>query len=213
MKSIELAELLKRWAVLVVPPPGTIEPLRALEELLEVHKSASVTTALTKLTKVEAPRALGADATWTAAVDYLGPIVRLVSDVAKPAIASDLKAFLKFATDTRGLDSSMFLTAARVAKRPAARERAEVPVRIDVVQKINRALEQSLGDDAGFNDVIKQIEVPGAVTTPELLLLAKQFALASTKSRNAALKKIRGRHDALMISRAKSAATSGRVAG
>ena len=83
----------------------------------------------------------------------------------------------------------------------------------DVLQRHRRALEQALGDESGFTVAFRTLEADPNVHTQELVALAKLFAFANVKSRAAALKKIWARHQTLMTSRAKAAATAGRIAG
>ncbi|WP_155831252.1 MULTISPECIES: hypothetical protein [unclassified Hyphomicrobium] len=79
--------------------------------------------------------------------------------------------------------------------------------------KYSRRLEEALGDEEGFNAIYAAIESDKELNAAEISAIAKKFTSASPKSRPAALKKILARHQAIMTSRAKSAATAGRIAG
>jgi hypothetical protein len=211
MKSVELAEFLKQCASVVPPPPAASGGLSTIVRILEAHGSKTVTSTAAKISKVETPVATQYEATWEPVLDYLRPIVRLFGAYGKPAVTKDLNLLVDAFTQKRHL---AVLSFAQAAIPPSSTPtKVSAPVRIDVVQKYNRILERALGDDAGFSEAIREIEDPENVSTSEIIALAKQFALASSKSRSAALKKIRARHESLVVGRAKSAATRGRVAG
>jgi hypothetical protein len=211
MKSSELAELLEQWVVVAPPQHTATAGLSALVRILHAYGSKTVASTAAKLSKVESQSTGEYDASWGPALDYLQPIVRMFAPYGKPAVAKDLKCLVELFSPKRHLAVSSFSKAAvDIGVAPA---KLAVPIRIDVVQKYNRLLERALGDDAGFNEALSEIEDPKNVSTSEVIALAKQFALASAKSRAAALKKIRARHEALLVGRAKSAATGGRVAG
>jgi hypothetical protein len=91
--------------------------------------------------------------------------------------------------------------------------KAPALVREEVVRRYQNALEQALGDEEGFAAVLGRLRADAEVKVPEAVALAKRFAFASTTTRAAALKKIEARHQSLMTSRAKAAATAGRIAG
>jgi hypothetical protein len=91
--------------------------------------------------------------------------------------------------------------------------RPSSPVRTEVVSSYVRRLEQALGDEQGFLAVYGQLELDASVQANEVAAIAKLFSQASAKSRPAALKKILARHQSLMTSRTKAAATGGRIAG
>lgn len=107
---------------------------------------------------------------------------------------------------------SQIMAAPPQAKKPLAAAPAG-PVRIDVVETFLKRLETALGDDAGFTSVLAQLSEKSRVNDGELAVIAKRFTLHSTKTRAASLKKIQARHDSLMLGRAKTEATRGRVAG
>lgn len=86
-------------------------------------------------------------------------------------------------------------------------------VRPDVVQAYVRKLEVTLGDDDGFRAEMSRLEADMSLIVKEIAQIAKTFAHSTAKTRAPALKAIWARHQNLMTSRAKSAATAGRIAG
>jgi hypothetical protein len=111
---------------------------------------------------------------------------------------------------------SVFVSAAvDVLLQPPVKKGAKKapPIREDLVNRYARRLEDALGDDPGFQGVFAHLSGDQSLTVAELKLLSKRFALSSGTSRDAALKKIYARHQSLMTSRARSAATAGRIAG
>lgn len=145
--------------------------------------------------------------------DFLKPI-------AKPAYTKDL-ADLLGALDTRADLHSLEGVAAAVRdafskakpKTAGAGASKAAGVRPDVVASHVRKLETALGDDLGFRSAMSALEVDKTVSSKEIIAIAKAFAFKAAKSRDAALKGIWGRHQNLMSSGAKSAATGGRIAG
>ena len=81
-----------------------------------------------------------------------------------------------------------------------------------VVEMHLSSLEQSFRDEAAFKLAYSALTNDKAVKTPELKAIAKSFAGGSAKTKEQALKFIMGHHNAIMISRAKNAATAGRTA-
>jgi hypothetical protein len=98
-------------------------------------------------------------------------------------------------------------------KTAKSKKSAPPSIRSDIVSQLSRQLEDALGDEIGFPSLFSELESRKDIRPKEMIAIAKQFVGAATSSRATALKKIYSRHQALIISRAKSAATGGRVAG
>lgn len=138
--------------------------------------------------------------------------------VAKAALIKDLKSLASALEKLSGADVDDLIAALVTGsntKRGSGSKLKSVPIELreSLVQKHYRALESALGDDPGFTAAYRAVETDNEMRVAELVALAKRFAFASVKTRAAALKKVMGRHQALMTSRAKSNATAGRVAG
>jgi hypothetical protein len=140
----------------------------------------------------------------------------LMAGRAKESLVKDLGLLEKLLRRFRGVDLDVFvLTAMKelVQAVPTRTRQSRGPLRSDLVDSYNRRLEEALGDDPGFRSVFGELSSDAAMGSSEAAALAKRFAHASARSRDAALKKILARHQALMTSRAKSLATAGRIAG
>ncbi len=141
---------------------------------------------------------------------------------AKPAVLKDLEILLH-SLDTWSTEPTLTpaleqvqAAYAKPAKRSGAASKAKPdaqPPRPEVMQSYVRRLEAALGDDVGFRSELARLEADKDLSAKEIAGIAKAFTLAPAKSRPAALKAIKARHQNLMTSRAKSAATAGRIAG
>jgi hypothetical protein len=147
--------------------------------------------------------------------EVLTPYAALVRVIGKSAVAvalEDAAVVLRVLGEAR-MDH-LVLIASQLAMAGKGKTKApKVPPNEQVISRYNKLLEEALGDDPGFSSVIGQLARDEAVSVDELIEIAKRFAAASTKTKAAAMKKIQSRHASLMTSRARSAATAGRVAG
>lgn len=146
----------------------------------------------------------------------LSVLAGFLQSYGKPAVAKDALAIADLLGDLDG--NGLRVLAERAAathtmtKSPNGKGK-DAPVRQELVARYNRRLEETLGDDPGFNAVVAQLESDASITGSEYAALTKSFCLKTSKTKVAALKNIRARHQNLMTSRAKSAATAGRIAG
>lgn len=147
---------------------------------------------------------------------FVTSLAHLLQTYGKPAVAKDAATLAGL---VRGLDSAGIcqLIERAIAKprssKSGATAQPKQAVRLDLIASFHRRLESTLGDDPGFKAVVAEIESDSSLTTAEFSVLSKDFSLKTANTRAAALKNIRARHQNLMTSRAKSAATAGRVAG
>jgi len=81
-----------------------------------------------------------------------------------------------------------------------------------IVPGYNTRLEQALGDESGFSDLIAQLGADKRLSAGDFKLLAKMFAGRVAKSKADALEAINARHRNLMDARAKQNFNSGRTA-
>lgn len=217
MKCAELARHVKAVGELVRSVGGSDEPAQILCRLLGIMPQKTVA----QIVKVLQGHAGGESATPSVrrAAEFALVTAKSLKSIVKTAIATDLalvggvlsKVSGRTVEDLVGLLSSV---GSQGESPRASRATAHAPdLREHLILRYYRLLEQALGDDAGFAEVYRAVEADQDMRAPEVIALAKRFAFASVKSRVAALKKIQGRHQALMTSRAKTNATGGRLAG
>lgn len=146
---------------------------------------------------------------------FLEALISLLSGQAKAPTIQEIKELLTALQQHSRSDLSALAESLSKPKKQAkaAKSKVATQIRDDVVLKYSRRLEEALGDDEGFNAVFAAIESDKELNAGEIAAIAKTFTSASPKGRPAALKKIFARHQAIMVSRAKSAATAGRIAG
>ena len=147
------------------------------------------------------------------AIAFSNQLQKALTGIAKAAVVTDLLSLSTALAPHANTDIEELISKTQIALSGKKAAAATAPVREEVVSAYNHALEQALGDDEGFALVLRRLQNDPEVRIPEVVALAKRFAFASTKSRAAALKKIQARHQSLMTSRAKAAATAGRIAG
>lgn len=82
----------------------------------------------------------------------------------------------------------------------------------DAIAKHLAALDAALTDEAAFLRAFDALKADPAMKAPETKALAKMFARWSAHTKRGALNAIWARHAALMLEKAKAAATAGRTA-
>jgi hypothetical protein len=157
----------------------------------------------------------------------LGDVARLLSALkgflsrtARGAVVSDVGAIEKLLHERASMELSAFVrlaTAAAASRRPAkgraapaGRDAAET--RDALVVHYKEKLEAALGDEEKFTAIYNDLCANPAIGKPEIIALAKQMMGGAARTQEAALKKIRSRHQSLMVFKAKSRATGGRSA-
>ncbi|MGH6814457.1 MAG: hypothetical protein ACREC6_02000 [Hyphomicrobiaceae bacterium] len=101
----------------------------------------------------------------------------------------------------------------RLTLPPARPKTRKKPVRKDLVAAYYRRLENAVGDHPDFMAVFSRLQTDPEMRSAEMIMLAERFAFVSARSREPALKKIFMRHQVVLTTRARSAATAGRIAG
>jgi hypothetical protein len=190
-----------------------ISALRALLKLLPGPHAVNAFRVLPTL-KIGADAASGQSAIDCART--LSAYANLIRVTGKAAVAKGLDEIVLVLHSCGQTRVDQLLAAALDIPPPAVKGRSakiKRPANEPLIASYNKALEGSLGDDTGFNEVLEKLQNDKTATPEDVIALAKRFAGASTKARGAALKKIESRHLSLMSSRARSAATAGRVAG
>lgn len=214
MKPIELSQLLDSFASYLEVRGGQPLKLQAISALIKYANVASVPALTKKIATIEPPHDGQTDNTVEMAIDDLAALASLLKQSGATGASKDIEAIRASLQAKRHLSLQVLLAHISLAAPKSTRAKAPPKqIAADVVERHIRLLEQALGDDAGFNTAMTNLETDPSVTTGELAAIAKRFAFATTKTRAAALKKIYSRHEALMTSRARSSATAGRVAG
>ena len=213
MKCAELADALERLGDLYrISAEGAPRALSDLQVLVRSVPELTVSQFSKKLDKLrantDAPGAISADQI----PELCDAVASFLKPIGKPAVVKELQQ-LSVAIKKIGSINPDNLVAQASAGRGKTDNTTGVAVRLDLVQAHLRLLERALGDDVGFTSAFRSLEMDANLGTAEYVSLAKQFSFAATKSKSAALKKIWARHQALMTSRAKAAATAGRIAG
>jgi hypothetical protein len=214
MKCAELARHVEAVSELVRSVGGSGEPAQILCRLLSVAPQKTVAQVVKVLQAHSGSE--GAVIEVRRAAEFAVSIANSLKGLVKVGLINDLKAVGsalsnvggKSVEDLVGLLSS---AGSQASKRGAAVSASDL--REHLVVRYLRLLEQALGDDVGFSDACRTMGADQDMRAMEFIALAKRFAFASVKSRSAAIKKIQGRHQALMTSRAKTNATGGRLAG
>ncbi|MBS0250149.1 MAG: hypothetical protein JSR78_03685 [Proteobacteria bacterium] len=214
MKCAELAEAIQHLEGLFqIGACDAPQVIANLKSLLAGASALSVSQLSKKLAKVSGEKP------GTAPIDVSGipqlceVLVSFLKSTGKPAVIKELQELSNSLGSLKRVNPEDLAAKSASPKQQSGSSRPAPAQRLDLVQMHLRLLEQSLGDDVGFTSAFRALEADTNMGTGEFVSLAKQFSFASTKSKSAALKKIWARHQALMTSRAKAAATAGRIAG
>ncbi|MFT3731465.1 MAG: hypothetical protein QM780_08595 [Hyphomicrobium sp.] len=213
MKCIELADALKHLEGLYrfgggFPPQAVVN----FEKLLGIAPELSVAQLGKKLDKLTNCSG-GSETISVQQISALCEEIALfLKPLGKPPVVKEIRQLAASLNRLEVVNPDDLTAKAKISKQRSNAHEISVP-RSDLVQLHLRSLEQALGDDAGFTSAFRALETDPNLGTNEYIALAKHFSFASTKSKSAALKKIWARHQALMTSRAKAAATAGRIAG
>ncbi|MGE0459535.1 MAG: hypothetical protein AB7O56_15160 [Bauldia sp.] len=209
MKTKDFAKAIDAYAAALASAGGWREAaaLAALSANFERTPAATVTAALKRLAALPDHREGGAP-TFAGLMGILEPLGAVLAVAGKAAAVTDFKALAALARARPHLTIAALVAPAAAERRTSSKPKPSV--RADVVADYVRRLERALGSDPQFTVVHAELEK--SLTARELIALAKEFAGETTRSGATALKKIWGRHHALLDFRSKSAATSGRTA-
>lgn len=212
MKCTELSAVFERLGRVYASTGHRVpNELTTLRGLLDTFPDATVAQLAKRISALR-PQPVTSDQSVSGLLNLVEAANHLFTGLGKASVTKDLTALsVSLAKHLQADAGDLVLTLGSPAQLPGKSPPAAA--RSEVVQKYLRALEQALGDETGFASVFGSLERDTDVGAAELTALARRFASASVKSRSAALKKIWARHQALMVSRAKAAATAGRIAG
>jgi hypothetical protein len=213
MKCSELSAIVSKAANLVAATRGNVAGADDLNSLLRIAPDRTVAQLAKGLATVVPRSSDAALGRVSEAAALLLGLHDVLSGIAKAAIVADLATLGTSLAPHANSDLAELIADTQTALAGKKVTNAAAPVREEVVRAYNHALEQALGDDDGFALVLRRLQNDPDVKISEVVALAKRFAFASTKSRATAMKKIQARHQSLMTSRAKAAATAGRIAG
>lgn len=211
---VPAAELLK--AGNSIPEAQALHELAALFEILP---SSTVANVVKRLKNLGLPEVFSSGKKAADCLVLLSALSSFLKKIAKQPAAKDvdlvhdlLRGYAEAPLEAITLAANEALTSPPKAKK-ATTKAPKKPLREDLVERYLRRLEEALGDDPGFAEVYGRLSADPDMGSAELALLAQRFSLKKPRGRDAALKSILGRHQALMTSRARSAATAGRIAG
>ena len=148
-------------------------------------------------------------------IGLLSALKRLLGrGAAKKAVIDDLETVATTLAPFGQFPTATFADAAieRLHEETATSRRPSSAVRDDVVQNYLRRLEDALGDESRFAEAFQALKNDKLVTATEAKKLSKAFAKETAKSKSAAFDLIWARHAALMGSRARQLANTGRTA-
>ena len=188
--------------------------LRSVGAIFDAMPDKTVADLAKRLKDMEVPSDRLGGANVGAVVKVLPQLRNFLSAVGKPAM-KDVDMLLALLQRHHAVSVNTFVAGAvdTLSRIPVKKSSHKLAVREDLVDRYLRRLEDALGDAPGFARVFAQLSADAEMKTGELKSLSRRFALGAGQNREAALKKIYARHQALMTSRARSAATAGRIAG
>jgi hypothetical protein len=198
---------------LVAATGGKVAGADDLNSLLRIAPDRTVAQLAKGLTTIVPRSSEAALGRVSEAIAFSNGLQNALSGITKTTIVADLATLSTSLAPHANSDLAELIADTQTVLAGKKVSPAAAPIREEVVRAYNHALEQALGDDEGFALMLRRLQNDPQVKIPEVVALAKRFAFASTKSRAAALKKIQARHQSLMTSRAKAAATAGRIAG
>jgi hypothetical protein len=126
----------------------------------------------------------------------------------------ELKLFVeqRSALSIEGIQAAL---AARIKARPAKgtnTKRQSTSADPTIVPSYNKRLEEALGDEQGFEEVIAALEADQRLNANDFKKLAKAFAGRAGRNKGDALEIIRARHLNLLDARTKSQFNTGQTA-
>lgn len=217
MKSAAFADHLNEFAALLDAAHSTslAKNLRSVSEIFRELPNKSVSDVVSRLEGRLPKPAMGSDSSVTDLSLLLERLETFTQKLGSKSASADMQIVRKLLDSYRDTALDCFISTAKTnlsksVRKPAKEKKSE---RSDLVEMYNRKLEEALGDDDGFRYIFAQLERDPLMGASELAALAKRFALAAPKNKDQSLKKIFARHQALMIARAASQATAGRIAG
>lgn len=211
MKCSELTLLIEEISSIVAAGQGQPLLVESLKRLLSCLPNKTVADLAKRLSAVPKDTVVSAEGfKFEQAIDVLECTKVLLQDFGKPAVSKDLALLLPALRLHARSNVEMLVSA---LESPAIAKKLKGKAHPEEVAAYNRRLEIVLGDDDGFNAECARLENDPAMSAADFVSLAKLFAMATVKTRPAALRKIISRHKNLTVGRAKKAATGGRVAG
>ena len=217
MKSKDLRSLLVQLAEVIEAAKAAqlAHAISNLSSIFAVFPEKNVSEIIKRLNSVKSPSASFLESKISMVAPVIGSLVSLLRNASKQTVAKDFSELSSLLDRNQDASIDKFVHCAIEALNgvPVGRQRKKKELRGDLVEAYYHQLERALGDDPGFSAVLSRLENDADMGSPEITALAKRFTLETVKSRAPALKKIRARQQALMTSRARSAATAGRIAG
>lgn len=212
MKAKDFAQFLKNWSELLAGQGGNnAGAWKELAKVIEIKPAATVADICKHLKAAPPAPGQGIDNV----IDGLRGLEALLKPYAKKALIDDLAKLADALAPHRnasieGLSSAIMIAVQANKSKSVRSQKAELNV--GAIERHLRRLETALGDEAGFEEAFEALKNDKSIKAPEAKRLAREFAKGTAASKDKALKLIWGRHAALMLARAKGAATAGRTA-
>ena len=210
MKGKDFAQLLTDFADVLSDERAA--EWRAIPPIFEAAPTSSVAAICSVLSGVQPPQH-GNGSRLQEMVGLISALKRLLGKAsAKKAVIDDLRAVETALTPFSQAPTAGFADAAIQRLRERVAERPAGAIRDDLVQGYLHRLEDALSDASRFPEVFNELKNDTAIKIAEAKKLSHAFAKETAKSRNAALDLIWARHAALLGSRARKRANTGRTA-
>jgi hypothetical protein len=215
MKSKEFRSFLEALAV-TVPFGGNSSELLVVAPLLDLAPDLTVENFTKRLADLSTQNSASSENSLIGVAMLFENLKVFSTDYMKPAVAKDIAHLANFFGKHREASLHELVATSReflTSKRRAVSSTVTKDINYEAVQPHWRRLDESLGDEQGFNTAFAALKADPAMGKAEMIALAKQFASTIVGSKKEAEKKILGRHQALMNSRNRSGSSAGRLAG
>ena len=208
MKSSDFARILMKVADLTQDR----EVRAGLSELAGAFDLAGVAAVAATLKRAGAAEAAGQGLSTAPLVPLMRQVQGLLDLAGKPPIAKDFAEVLRVIEKYPALAFASSGSKRRSGTAVRARGGSSAAVDAGVVERYDRELAGALGNEAEFAAVYARLQADPQAGPRELQELARKFSGAPGKSKAEALRRILGRHQNVMLIKAKDRATAGRSA-
>lgn len=212
MKSSAFAKILESYATKTLL--SSSQGWSALARMFHLAKSKTVQVFTRELIEL-AQRVPSGENNLGQLADEIAPMQGMAIALGKAPIADALNEVAQLvsqcaATDAAALEAHLSEQMQAPQTKPG---RKQAPARdASIVPSYERRLEEALGDEVGFAELIAQLEADRRLNAADFKQLAKAFSGRSGKSKVEALEAIKARHRNLMDARAKQRFNAGRTA-
>lgn len=215
MKSNALAKILESYAK-ASPPPSSADVWSKLASIFASAKTKEVADFVRDLQSLS-----GEPQVQAPGIEALLPDIRPMQATAialgKAPFADALKHLKLFieqrpALTVEGIQIALAERAKTQSSKSAGSNRQPVSKDPTIVPSYNKRLEEALGDEQGFDEVMASLEADQRLKANDFKQLAKAFAGQAGRNKRDALEIIRARHLNLLDARTKSQFNTGQTA-